>query len=196
MLRSFVIGLSFLLFQSLSAQNNELGIRISYNTTENENEVSTSGATLTGYYTVKLGEKFALEPSIQYRAQSFKDNVLEEYQNVDVEYFSIPIALRYYPMNSKPFNDLYTFVGLQADLVIDAEIEDPSTGIRQDAHNIFNYVNGGYYYGLGYNIKQKVDVQLRWYQGLGNNYIEPQVSQTLDKNSFFEISMAFILFTE
>ncbi len=196
MLKSFLVGLSFLIFQSAFAQNNELGLRVSYNTTENENDIAMSGYSVTGYYKIQVGEKLAIEPSVQYRTQRFRDNLLEEYQNVDAEYVSIPFSLRYYPLNKRLLNSLYTHVGLQADLVIGAEVESNTTGIRTDVHDEFNYVNGGFYYGFGYNIKRKIDVQVKWYQGLGNNYIEPFSSQTMDKNSYFEISMAFILFTE
>ncbi len=196
MLRLFLFGLSLLLIQSVTAQNDELGLRISYNTTENQSDIGMAGISLTGYYKFQTGEKFAIVPSFQYRKQRFRDNVLEIYQNVDVKYFSIPVTVRYSPFNRKPLNDFYILSGLQADLVIDAKVEDKSTGERKNVHNLFNYANGGYYYGLGYNIKRKIDVQIKWYQGLGNNYIEPTVSTTLEQNAFFEVSMAFILFTE
>ncbi len=196
MFRSFLLGLSLLLVQSVYAQNNELGIRLSYNATEKISPIERSGISVTGYYKIKKGEKFAIVPSLQYRKQSFKDNALQIYQTVEVQYFSVPFALRFYPFNSKPLNDLYVLGGVQADLVIKAEAEDNSTGERKDIHNLFNYTDGGYFFGWGYNIKQKVDIQMKWYTGLGDRYITPSVDSNTPENSYFEVSFAFVLFSE
>lgn len=196
MLRSFFLGLSFLICQSLFAQDNEFGVRISHNFTDFSNESSLTGNSFSAYYKFDLSDKFKLEPSLQYRTQTFLYDLEVLEQDVDVDYFSIPIALHYTPFKSKPWNTLYVMFGAQADLVIGAEMTHSTTGEREDVHSDFNYVNGGIYYGAGYTINRKIDLQFRWYKGLGENFIEPEVTGALEKNNFFELSIGFIILAE
>jgi hypothetical protein len=139
------------------------------------------GFHLGGYATIKVSDKFAVQPELLYSAQGAKfDNDV----NYNLSYINIPVMAKFNVADK--FN---LEVGPQVGLLMSATTKTPAGSV--DVKEFCKTMDFGLNFGAGYDVAENINVGLRYSLGLTQLEKEVATGQSASKNTNIQLSLGY-----
>ncbi|OIV43994.1 porin family protein [Flavobacterium johnsoniae] len=210
MKKIILAAIAIMLFEFVSAQETRFGIKGGANLsswtgdTNNVNLNPKFGFVIGGFSEIKLTDKFALQPELNYSTQGTKLDNFVFLQNLhfddfelptadikwNLAYLNIPVMFKYYIVNK--FN---IEAGPQIGILLSAKTKTKIEGINQtsemDVKDFFKSIDFGLNFGASYDFTENVSIGARYNLGLSN------IAKTIDgdksklHNSVLALSLAY-----
>ncbi|MGA9639117.1 porin family protein [Flavobacterium sp.] len=197
-MKKIILPLFILVFTISHAQDLKFGIKAGLNTSFSSNDVKSKiGYQFGGFLETKINDKFSIENEVMYRIQEVKkDNIQLEYGGVNftgegqvkLSYLYFPVLLKYYATKN-------TFIkaGPQVAILLNANAKGEVLGstVEREVKQEFENLDFGLDFGAGYEFKNAIAIEIRYYVGLTKMTHSDYVSDFYNRNSLLSLMVGY-----
>jgi len=133
---------------------------------------------LGGFAEFKVSEKFAVQPELMYTSQGAKD----DFATLSLSYINIPVIAKYCVTE-----DISIQAGPQIGFLMSAKYDGT------DFKDSFKSMDYGLNIGAGYNLNEKMSLDLRYYIGLAQLQKDIETGESASHNSGLLLSFGYKL---
>lgn len=184
MKKFFLTAAAVFVLSFANAQDTKFGAKagLNFSSIANAEGAKTQvGFHIGGYATIKVSDKFAVQPELLYSAQGAKyDGGLSE----NLSYINIPVMAKFYVADK--FN---LEAGPQIGFLMSANLKSSAGSV--DTKDGYKSMDFGLNLGAGYDVAENINVGLRYCLGLSQLEKELAPGQTATKNTNIQLSLGY-----
>lgn len=151
-----------------------------------------------GFAEFNISKKVSFQPELLYSMQGSKfsqaialnQTVYNTNNTFKLSYINIPLMVKYYPQE-KFYFEAGPQIGFLTSAKLEVEVSNYGTN-TQDAKELFESLDFGLNFGLGYNFTKRITSNLRYNLGLANIANTESGDDTTINNRVFSVSLGYV----